>query len=314
MSLWKHSAPARTLNQVRLRRADPVGEIDAILQIGDIARTKTPFYFFQDLSYDLLLDLSEAKHGVQLQFSTLSHDTLCKLRDRQRELYAQAAGVLVFSQWLGNHLVNVSGVPADRVHVVNPGATAAALPDNLDAVVDRRLNRRRTRLLFVGRDFERKGGFEVVKAFTLLRKQAIGDLTLTVAGPSSWPGGGTPPEGVDFRGSAAPEEIAALYDSHDLFVLPSHFEAFGIVFGEALSRGVPCIGRDAFAMPEIITEGKTGYLVKSEEPQDLADLIATALANDDLVRTTGANANLAAEHYTWTRAAREAVTAMTPKN
>ena len=97
-------------------------------------------------------------------------------------------------------------------------------------------------MLFLGRDFERKAGPLVVHAFVELRKAAP-ECTLTVAGPDVWPIPGAVPEGVEFRGRLSPGEAAAALSDHDLFVMPSWFEPFGIVFAEALSAGLPCVAR-----------------------------------------------------------------------
>ena len=118
----------------------------------------------------------------------------------------------------------------------------------------------RRRLLFVGwgtdvSDFYRKGGDLVVAALALLRRDHDPRITLTVVGPETWPLPGSPPDGVRFLGSLPAHEVAPLYDSHDLFVMPSRMEAFGIVFTEAVARGLPCVARDAYAMPEIVTPG-----------------------------------------------------------
>ena len=116
----------------------------------------------------------------------------------------------------------------------------------------------------------------------LLRRDHDPQITLTVAGPEKWPLPGSPPDGVRFLGALPPGEVAALYDSHDLFVMPSRMEPFGIVFAEALSRGLPCIARDAYAMPEIVTPGLSGYLIAGDDEHELAATIAAALADDAL--------------------------------
>ena len=64
--------------------------------------------------------------------------------------------------------------------------------------------------------------------------------------------------------------------------MPSRYEPFGVVFTEALARGLPCIARDAYAMPEIVTPGVSGALVTSDDEHELAAAIAAALVDDAL--------------------------------
>ena len=82
-----------------------------------------------------------------------------------------------------------------------------------------------------------------------------GRLT-TVAGieDKEWPLPGPVPDGVNLLGALSPGQVARLYDEHDLFVMPPRQESFGVVFTEALSRGLPCVARNAYAMPEIGTQ------------------------------------------------------------
>jgi glycosyltransferase involved in cell wall biosynthesis len=116
---------------------------------------------------------------------------------------------------------------------------------------------------------------------------------------------GDVPEGVTFLGFRAAAEIATLLDTHDLFVMPSRFEGFGIAFAEALVRGLPCIGRDACAMPEIIDRASGGRLVTSESPDELADLIVDTLADDALYAACAAAVTARRAHFTWERAAEQ---------
>ena len=184
------------------------------------------------------------------------------------------------SHWLARSLVEVSGLPKEKVHVVHPGlhhesglAWTAELPHRPGP---------RRRLLFVGRNFLGKGGDLVLDALALLRRDVDPEITLTMVGVPEWPLPGPVPDGVDFRGVLPLAEVAALYDSHDCFVLPTRIEGFGFVFLEALSRGLPCVGRDDFAMPEIIRPGVNGALLRHDDPAELAGLVAAVLADDAL--------------------------------
>jgi len=306
-SLWKHGIPAQSINAIRLSRTDRSIDVDAVLEIGDIGATRSPFFILQDLSYDLLLEVSD-NAAINHQFPTLSKKRIAALRDRQHALYEKAEGIIALSDWFGRSLTSLSGVPHEKVHVVYPGSTSVGAPSEAASI--RRREGPRRRLLFVGRDFARKGGAETVAALAMLRRDVDPTIQLTIAGPAKWPMDGGVPDGVNFVGNVPPEHVAALYDEHDVFVLPSKFEAFGIVFVEALSRGLPCIARNDFAMPELVHPGVNGALVNSESPDELATAIAGLLVDDAVFAQTQRRSADAAAFYTWRRAAEQTVAAI----
>jgi glycosyltransferase involved in cell wall biosynthesis len=144
----------------------------------------------------------------------------------------------------------------------------------------------------------------VLQAFERLRGEGV---TLTIAGPTSI---GPVPEGVNFLGALPVGEVAKLYDQHDLFVLPSRMEGFGIVFVEALSRGLPIIARNDCAMPEIVQAPRYGRLIDNDDPDHLASTILDALNDDELFRRCRDEAASVSDYYSWNRAARQTVAAL----
>jgi glycosyltransferase involved in cell wall biosynthesis len=276
---------------------------DVVLQIQDLGVTRAPSMVVQDLSYALLLD-QFGPQGVP-HFRALGKRRIDALRRAQDGVYAHAAMLLPMSRWLATNLVAL-GIPRSRIRVVNPGANAVVAVGT--PVLERRTTEQR-RLLFVGRDFDTKGGALVVAAFARLRAELGSGIVLTVAGPSSWPLRGDVPEGVTFLGPVTRERVGQLMNSHDLFVMPSELEGFGIAFVEALTRGLPCIGRDACAMPEIIDPASGGRLLRRDDPDDLAALVAEALSDDSLYEACARQADARRTHFTWRRAAREVLDA-----
>lgn len=307
VSSWGHGAPAYAFNETRLSRADRSLDVDVVLEIHDIGATRSPFFILQDLSYDMLLE-SSGSPAIEHQFPTLSKKRITALRDRQRALYEKAEGIIAMSEWFGRSLTSLSGVPEEKVHVVYPGRTSTGAPS--EAASKRRREGPRRRLLFVGRDFARKGGAETVAALAILRREVDRHIQLTIAGPTRWPMDGPVPDGVNFVGDLPPERIGALYDEHDVFVLPSKFEAFGIVFVEALSLGLPCIARNDFAVPELVRPGINGALVNSDSPQELAAVAAELLTDDAVFAETERRSAEAAAFYTWRRTAEQTVAAI----
>jgi glycosyltransferase involved in cell wall biosynthesis len=124
---------------------------------------------------------------------------------------------------------------------------------------------------------------------------------------------GAIPDGVDFRGRVPRTEIVNIMDEHDLFVMPSRLEGFGMVFVEALARGLPCVGRRAFAMPELIEDGVTGAIVDTLDPVELAAAIVRTLENDSIYEVTRARAVTAADTFSWDRTAATMIDFMSSK-
>lgn len=287
---------------------------DATLVMQDLTALPVPFYSYQDTSYEASM---AATTGLKTYAAMrrVSPSTLERQRDRQRMVWEQATGIIAESHWFARCLVEQSGVPARKIHVVPPGITSGRQSRYAAGELPRDRRPPRRRLLFIGRvprpyDFHRKGGDLVVAALALLRGQYDPQITLTIAGPSYWPLPGNVPDGVEFLGPLGHDKIAALYDNHDLLVMPSRLEPFGVVFVEALARGMPCVARDAFAMPEIVTPGISGALVTSDNPHELAVSIAAVLADDVLYDACRRRAPEIAAYFSWDRTARGIIQAI----
>jgi glycosyltransferase involved in cell wall biosynthesis len=80
-------------------------------------------------------------------------------------------------------------------------------------------------------------------------------------------------EHVELLGAVQGEAMIDLYQRHQLMVLPSAFESYGIVYLEAQQFGLPVIGTTAGAAWEIITNGENGYLIAPEDVQGLAAVL-----------------------------------------
>ena len=73
----------------------------------------------------------------------------------------------------------------------------------------------------------------------------------------------------------------------DLFILLSESESFGLVFLEANACGLPVIGNNVGGIPEAIENGKSGFLVDSDNPADVIEKISLLLTNNSLREKMG---------------------------
>jgi L-malate glycosyltransferase len=83
-----------------------------------------------------------------------------------------------------------------------------------------------------------------------------------------------------FYGEILPEDVPSFYSKLDLFVLPSHYETFGIVLIEAMACGIPVIATKCGGPEEIVTV-ETGLLIEKNNPEELALAINNIWANPE---------------------------------
>jgi len=92
---------------------------------------------------------------------------------------------------------------------------------------------------------------------------------------------------VHFLSGVSYAELAACYGHCEIFALPSRGEGFGLVYLEAMACGKPVIGGAHGGAPEVIEDGKTGYLVQHGDAVQLATAIETLLADRALEQEMG---------------------------
>ena len=154
------------------------------------------------------------------------------------------------------------------------------------------------KLLFVGKDFKRKGGELVIEAFQLLKKEYMPDAELYIIGPEQKPYEGDI-AGITFVGNTDKAGVTRHLNMCDVFCMPSYFEAFGIAFCEALVYGLPCIARNKYAMKEIVRNGEDGYLLEDNSAQALAELMQKALADEAMKEKVRNNREHYIQKYAW---------------
>jgi glycosyltransferase involved in cell wall biosynthesis len=279
--------------------------------VDAIAATPEPFFVYYDCSWDALIASAESPDRYAY-LRGLTTANMFARRDRQLAVYERAAGIIATSQWLARCLTEQSGVPPEKIHVIYPAAAAGGQQaSDWHAECAERDTPRRSLLcvsrIDTTRGFYRKGIDLIVDAVGVLRREYDPNITLTLAGMSRWPLPGGPPDGVNVLGVLPRDDVAKLYDTHDVFVMPSRMEPFGLVFAEALSKGIPVVARNAYAMPEVITPGVSGALIERDDPNELAAAIADVLADDDIYLRCAARAPQMAAYFSWQRTAREVV-------
>lgn len=96
------------------------------------------------------------------------------------------------------------------------------------------------------------------------------------------------------------QALQKLYATSDIFVLPSFWEGYGIVFLEAMAWGLPIVSYNTGAIPEVVIDGKSGILVPLKDIQGLSSAIMRLMNDDDLRKRLGEEGKkTASQHNDW---------------
>jgi glycosyltransferase involved in cell wall biosynthesis len=109
---------------------------------------------------------------------------------------------------------------------------------------------------------------------------------------------------VIFAGYLPREELLKAYSASDVFVLPSDFEGFGLAIAEAMASGKPVVASHVGAVPFVVEDGRSGFLVPPQDPTALADRIIRLLRDDHLRESFGERGLILSQEYRWEKVGR----------
>jgi glycosyltransferase involved in cell wall biosynthesis len=164
------------------------------------------------------------------------------------------------------------------------------------------------RIVYLGRLEHRKGTVELLQSVPkVLERNPTATFTLVGADRAHAPGGRTHAKfleeefpahvrrAVTLAGRLPQAEVDQLIQHADLFVAPSRYESFGLIFLEAMRWGAPVVGTTAGGIPEVVEHGVSGWLVPPESPNELAEAMILLLNDVGLRQSLGAAGRRRAE-------------------
>ncbi len=208
----------------------------------------------------------------------------------EKEIYRNAALTFVRSSNVRRSMIEDYGLPHDKVVLAYAGSNA-----NVNKVQAQDSAYAQPEILFVGLDWQRKGGPDLVRAFQLVRKECP-EARLTIIGAR--------PEihlpNCEVIGPVKPEELDQYYQRASVFCLPTHLEPFGIVFVEAMTAHLPIVATRVGAIPDFVENGKNGWLVSPGDVQGIADALLKLLKDPEICHAFGEQSfQLTKERYSW---------------
>ena len=219
-----------------------------------------------------------------------------KFQMNQRALQA-AVALVAWSEWTRRSLVEQYGVEASRVQVLAPGAADAFFEVGRRRLAAAASSSAPVRILFVGGDWERKGGPILLEALAGLPADSwrLDVVTRDAVAPRP---------GLTVHHDVGPNSPALLnlFAAADLFVLPSLGECLAVVLMEATAAALPVITTDVGALAEAVRVGETGLVVPPRDTQALRQALGRLIADADLRRSMGHAAHMfATERFVATK-------------
>jgi len=281
---WRQLAlDVRSRNSARALAAvaDP---FDLAVQIFGLFRTRgAPYVIYIDNT----VQLSRAHWPPWVE---LEGRQLERLYAWERRLYGDALRVFAAGRPHARSVSGFYGVPEERVTVVGAGANFEQLPDLTSSP-------REPVVLFIGRDWRRKGGELLLEAFRSVRAEHPA-ARLQIVGTDEAPRG---EPGVEVLGTIeSRSRLVELYAAAQVFCLPSHYDPYGLSISEAMAYGLPCVVTRVGALDEVVLDGVTGLVVPPDDATALSGALSRLIADPRLARSLGAaGRQRVEEHQNW---------------
>ena len=237
-------------------------------------KTDIPLVYFSDASYKIL----------QGHFIATDKFDEKKVMPIERECLDRADKIIVCSEMLRQTILETHHVEEGKIELLDFGAN---IPEP-DGVVPEDYDDSVCRLVFVGRNWEWKGGQKALDAYRKLKADGF-NCQLTIIGSSPLEEVNDPDvRNIVWLDKAKQEDMDLYADilRHAHFmVLPTKFDAYGIVFCEASAYGVPSIAPNVGGVGQPIRDGVNGFLMSPEATaDDYAAKIRSTFQDKELYR------------------------------
>ena len=270
---------AASVIEKRLRVADAelVFSCDSI-SVARLRGTR-PLAFWVDATFAGMLGYYPGSDRLSRRAQRVGHELEAAALER-------ASIAIYVSEWAAASAVDAYGVDPAKIAVV-PRGPNLPVKHNEDDVRDWIAARRRERirLLFVGTDWERKGGDVAVEAARVLTRQGH-DLEFVVVGatPRLDAEASAFTRIVGRLSKARPGEVgqlSELFTGADFLILPTRAECMGIVFAEASAFGVPSLACETGGVASAVVHERNGLLFKpGSAPEEFAEAITRVWADE----------------------------------
>lgn len=292
--LWRR----RTIDKLSTRfkrQLSKIGGFDVVLQMGThvhVSLEGIRHYCRTDMT---VLQGIKAK---QFELDCIEKSRISEAVESQKMIFKSCDGIFVNSNWAKQSIVNDYGIEWSKVYVIGAGVS-------ISLGLDIESKRQNNNILFIGRDWERKGGPLLIDAFKRI-KEHIPKAKLTIIGCS--PAISEP--NVEVLGYLDKKNERQRHIMNDairdatILCVPSLFDPFGMCWLEAQFCGLVPVTFNGEGRSEAIKDGVTGVLVEKGSVEALSEAIMELLNNPDKTKTMSITGHrFVKDNFTWDQVA-----------
>jgi len=269
-------------------------EADALVSISAIPmtmlETDIPIVIWVDAVFPDIIDFYP-------EFTNMADATIHNGYEMEKISLNRSRHLVFSSHWAAASAMKNYHIPAEKVSVIPYGANIETAWDR--ALVERLIQAKRPescKLMFVGVDWERKGGDVACQTAQILNESGL-PTELHVLGSSPGADLNRYPEYVHFHGFISKETPEGKKKIHDLIseshflILPTRADCTPIVFAEFNSYGIPCLTTRVGGIETLIKEGRNGKTFPLSSPaSDYAEFIKSLFMDYDQYTKLAINA------------------------
>jgi glycosyltransferase involved in cell wall biosynthesis len=246
-------------------------------QLAAFLRTSIPIIYIADTTFARMVNYYPWHTG-------LCATAINQGNDIERRMIRKSFRILYSSQWATDSAVSFYEADRSKVLIAGFGPCLKQVPDQKSLLEEARA-KGTCELLFIGMDWERKGGPMVIDIYRHMKKSGI-PCHLTVVGSD--------PGDIDLNYTVIPfldknnpihqQRLNSILLATDFVILPSKADCTPVVLSEAAAFGIPVLTRDTGGIPCIVLSGKNGYCLPTDAlPQDFSELIQKIWQSDEAI-------------------------------
>ena len=201
---------------------------------------------------------------------------------REASSLKTAEYVCCVSNFTARYLERMYGY-SDSVIIYNGINTDTFCPVDKDEVSNHNDKNKKIKIFF-------SGNRRIMKGFDLIPKimKELGDeYTLTIASGLRSQNKGTFQDNIIDLGCIRSDQIHRVYQDSDIFLFPTRLEGFGLSVAEAMACGKPVVTTDCSSLPELVIDGKGGFLCEMDNVKEYAESVRIIAEDPSLRREMG---------------------------